>query len=106
LEAVAEIRKQLAKFPGDFTGSIMLAEIQTEYLNDLAGAEITIEKLVTDPGQTRSNVAVALNRLADWQLKHGQAPDLARAALERIVQMFPDTEHAYLALQRIAHLTT
>jgi hypothetical protein len=103
---VAEIRKQLARFPGEFKGSLMLAEIQVEHLNDLAGAEHTIEKLVTEPGQTQSNVAVALNLLADWQLKYGQAPELARAALERIVHMLPDTEHAYLAVQRIAHLTT
>jgi uncharacterized protein (DUF1499 family) len=47
-----------------------------------------------------------LNRLADWHLKYGQDPDSAREALERIIRMFPETEQAYLAGQRVAHLST
>ena len=105
-EAVAEIRKQLARFPGDFTGMLMLAEVQAEHLNDLPGAEVTIERLLTGSEPNPVNFSLALNRLADWQLKFGQDPDSARAALERVIQMFPQTEQAYLATQRIAHLTT
>jgi len=106
LEAVAEIRKQLAKFPGDHTGMMMLAEIQAEHLQDLAGAQTTIERLLSEPEPAATSVSAALNRLADWHLKLGQDPDSARAALERIVQSCPETEHAYHASQRIAHLTT
>jgi hypothetical protein len=50
-------------------------------------------------------MGVALNRLADWHLKYGQDPDSARATLERIIGLFPETEQAYLAGQRIAHLS-
>jgi hypothetical protein len=44
-EAIAEIRRQLAKFPTDLTGQMMLAEIQAQDLNDLPGAEVTIHRL-------------------------------------------------------------
>jgi tetratricopeptide (TPR) repeat protein len=106
LEAVAELRKQLAKFPGDFTGMLMLAEVEAENLKDLPGAQMTIERLFTEPNQSPVNLALALNRLADWHLKLGQDPDSAREALQRIIQLFPETEQAYLAGQRVAHLST
>jgi tetratricopeptide (TPR) repeat protein len=106
LEAVAELRRQLAKFPGDFTGMLMLAEVEAENLKDLPGAQLTIERLLTEPNQSPVNLALALNRLADWHLKYGQDPDSAREALQRILRLFPETEQAYLAGQRIAHLST
>src|SRR6185503_15094517 len=106
LEAVAELRKQLAKFPGDFTGMLMLAEVEAENLKDLPGAQMTIERLFTEPNQSPVNLALALNRLADWHLKYGQDPDSAREALQRVISLFPNTEQAYLAGQRIAHLST
>ena len=106
LEAVAELRRQLAKFPGDFTGMLMLAEVEAEDLKDLPGAQMTIERLLTEPNQSPINLALALNRLADWQLKHGQDPDSARETLQRIIGLFPETEQAYLAGQRIAHLSS
>jgi len=106
LEAAAEIGRQLAKFPGDFTGLLMLAEIQAENLNDLPRAQIAIERLLTESERNPVNLSLALNRLADWQLKLGRDPESARTALERIIQIFPGTEQAYLAAQRIAHLTT
>jgi len=106
LEAVAEIRKQLARFPGNFNGMLMLADVQAENLNDLPGAQVTIERLLVECEPSPMNMALALNRLADWHLKFGHDPDSARLALEQIIQMFPDTEQAYLAGQRIAHLMT
>jgi len=62
--------------------------------------------LLTEPNQSPVNLALALNRLADWHLKYGQDPDSAREALQRITRLFPETEQAYLAGQRIAHLST
>ncbi len=105
-EAVAEIRKQLERFPGDFTGMLMLAEVQAEDLNDFAGAQEAIERLLIESERNPANMALALNRLADWHLKFGRDPDSARATLERVLEMFPETEQAYLASQRIAHLAT
>src|SRR5688500_11401714 len=44
LEAVAEVRKQLDRFPNDVAGQMMLAEIQADDLKDLQAAQLTIER--------------------------------------------------------------
>lgn len=106
LDAMAEVRKQLERFPDDVAGLLLLAEIQAEDLNDLAAATATIERLVQLPGHKATTVAPALNRLADWHLKYGRDPDSARAALERIVGLYPDTEQAHVTAQRLAHLAS
>ena len=104
LEAVVEIRRQLAQFPNDFEGVMLLAAIQAEDMNDLPGAEITLNHFCDRPDAPPKQVAAAMNHLADWQLKLAQDADSARAALEKITTRFPDTELALLAAQRIAHL--
>ncbi|MEK7686629.1 MAG: tetratricopeptide repeat protein [Verrucomicrobiota bacterium] len=104
-EAIAEIHMQLARFPDDFLGLMLMAEIQAENLNDLPGAQETIERIVRFEGRAPKNVAFALNRLADWHLKFNQDRAAAREALERIPALLPDTELAQMAAQRIAHLT-
>ncbi|MGA2786677.1 MAG: hypothetical protein ABSF60_04040 [Verrucomicrobiota bacterium] len=104
LEAVVEIRKQLARFPYDFEGVMLLAAIQAENLNDLPGTEITLNHFCDRPDAPPKQVTAAMNHLADWQLKLAQDADSAHAALEKITMRFPDTELALLAAQRIAHL--
>ena len=104
LEAVVEIRKQLARFPNDFEGVMLLAGIQAENLLDLPGAEITLNHFCDRPAAPPKQFAAAMNHLADWRLKLTQDADSARAALEKITARFPDTELALLAAQRIAHL--
>jgi tetratricopeptide (TPR) repeat protein len=104
LEAVVEVRKQLARFPNDFEGVELLAGIQAENLQDLPGAEITLNHFCDRPAAPPKQFAAAMNHLADWQLKLTQDADSARAALEKITARFPDTELALLAAQRIAHL--
>ena len=42
LEAIVAVREQLAKFPDDFEGVMLLASIQAEDLKDLPGAENTL----------------------------------------------------------------
>lgn len=104
LEAVAEIRKQLERFPEDFEGHLLLAEVQAENLNDLPAADVTIRRLCHQPGHSPRNIALALNYLADWQLKYAQDREAARQALEEIIELLPDSEMSALASQRIAHL--
>jgi outer membrane protein assembly factor BamD (BamD/ComL family) len=104
--AVAEVRKQLEKFPTDFTGQMLLAEIHAENLNDLDAAQIIIQKFCQQPDHAPRNIAYALNTLADWQLKYALDRDAAREALEKIVQMLPESEFALLAQQRIGHLAS
>jgi outer membrane protein assembly factor BamD (BamD/ComL family) len=105
-EAVAEIRKQLAKFPADYQGQMLLAEIQAEHLDDLQGADLIVRRMLEQRGHSSSNLAFALNTLADWHLKHAQDSDAAREALQQVVTRFPETELAALATQRIAHLAS
>src|ERR1051325_4867022 len=105
-EAVAEARKQLDRFPTDFTGQMMIAEIQAENLNDLPGAEVTIQRLCEQPGHAPRNIALALGTLADWHLKYGLDREAAQQDLEQIIARLPGTEFALSAEQRIAHLAT
>ncbi|MCX8091506.1 MAG: tetratricopeptide repeat protein [Verrucomicrobiae bacterium] len=103
-QAIAEIDRQLEKFPTDFEGQMLLASIQAEDLRDLAAAETTILRVWEQPDHPPHQLAYALNTLADWQLRFGQNRQAARATLQRIVDRWPDTELALLAAQRIAHL--
>jgi len=106
IEAVAEIRKQLDKFPTDLEGLLLLAQVQAENLKDLPGAQLTIERLCAQPNHAPVNIAFALYALADWHLKIGQDREAARRDLEQIIEKFPDSEFALGAAQRIAHLGT
>ena len=104
LEAIVAIREQLAKFPNDYEGVLLLANIQAEDMDDLPGAEITLNNFCNSPGVADRQVVAALTQLADWHLKKTADMDAARAALQKIVARFPDTEIALRAEQRLAHL--
>jgi len=105
-EAVVEARKELAKFPHDITGALLIAGIQAEDLNDLASAERTIEEYISQPRLPPQAVAAALQNLADLQWRFGKDAAAAMATLQRITSAYPDTPMAHAALQRIAHLDT
>jgi hypothetical protein len=104
LEAVMAVREQLAKFPNDFEGVLLLASLQAEDLNDLPGAEITLNNFCQAPDVPDRQVVAAWMQLADWHLQKAVDVDAARAALQKIVARFPDTEFALRAEQRLAHL--
>jgi tetratricopeptide (TPR) repeat protein len=104
LEAIAEIRGQLMKFPTDFEGHMLLAQIEAEDLHDLPAAEMTIQQLVAQPGHAPKNTVFALYSLADWYLQFGPDRAAAQRALEKVVELLPDTEFSLGAEQRIAHL--
>jgi tetratricopeptide (TPR) repeat protein len=103
-EALQEVRRQLDRFPTDFAGQTLEAEILADNLHDLPGAQAVIERLCQQPGHLPQNIALALNQLADWQLKYGQDVETARSALDKIIERYPNTELAQLAAQRSAHL--
>jgi tetratricopeptide (TPR) repeat protein len=104
LEAIAEVRKQLNRFPNDFEGLLLLAGIQAEDLKDLPGAESTLNLFCDSPAASPREVAAAMNHLADWHLKLAQNAEAARAALEKVIGRYPETELSLQAAQRIAHL--
>ena len=106
LEAVAEIRKQLDRFPTDVEGQLLLAQIQAEDLKDLPAAELTIQRFCEQPGHAPQNITFALYSMADWHLKITQDREAARRDLEKIIELFPESEFALGAAHRIAHLGT
>ena len=105
-EAAFAIKEQLLRFPKDFYGQSLLAQLQAEHLNDLPGAQVTIERMAAQPGHPRKQIAFAFGQLADWHLKFAQDVEAARQAFEQVISLFPDTEEAQWAYQRIAHLGT
>ncbi|MGA3266305.1 MAG: hypothetical protein ABSE16_05735 [Verrucomicrobiota bacterium] len=104
VEAIAEVRSQLARFPNDYQGVMLLACIQAEDMQDLPGAEITLDHFCAAAGAPPKQVAAVRNQVADWHLKFHQDADAARAALEKIIERYPETDLALQAAQRIAHL--
>ncbi len=104
LEAIIAIREQLAKFPNDYEGITLLANIQVEDLKDLPSAETTLNHFCEWEAAPPKQVAAALTQLADWHMKLFQDAGSARIAMQRIVEKFPDTDLAQVAKQRIAHL--
>jgi tetratricopeptide (TPR) repeat protein len=106
LQAILEVRKQLERFPTDFEGHILLAELQAEDLKDLPAAEMTIQQLCAQPGHAPINIVFALYSMADWHLKYGQDREAARRNLQQVIDTFPESEHALVAAQRIARLSS
>jgi tetratricopeptide (TPR) repeat protein len=104
LEAITEIRKQLERFPTDVEGQLLMAQIQAENLNDLPAAELTVDQFCAQPGHAPQNIVFALYSLADWHLAITQDREAAQRHLQRIIDMFPDSEFALGAAHRIAHL--
>ena len=105
-EAIADIRQQLDRFPTDMEGQMLIAQIQAENLKDMAGAELTIDQFCAQPGHAPQNIVFALYSLADWHLQISRDREAARRDLERIIELFPDSEFALGAGNRIAHLAS
>jgi tetratricopeptide (TPR) repeat protein len=103
-EAIADVLKQLEKFPGDVAGIMLLASIQAEDLHDLPAAQATLNELLQQTDLTPQQRATALHTLADWQLQLARDATAARETLERIVRALPDSQYAHAAEQRIATL--
>src|SRR5882762_3364103 len=103
-EAVMEFLNQLERFPNDFEGQMALAEIQAQDLKDLRAAAMTIERLCAQRGHAAKNIAFALYSMADWHLQIGHDGPAARRNLEKIVELFPNSEFASGAAHRIGHL--
>ena len=102
--SITEVRKQLAKFPTDLKGHLILSELLAEHKEDVDGAIELLEHYLAECKPGPVNGAFVLNRLADIQLKFKRDPEKARAYVHKIHSEFPETEQAEKALQRIAHL--
>jgi hypothetical protein len=103
-EAELEIIHQLEKCEDDFEGWMMLAELYANQFNDLAEAEQTILEICDQPKTTAPQIAIALHRLADWQLQRAGNPEAARRALEMICHRLPRSHLAHMAQLRMNQL--
>jgi hypothetical protein len=102
--ATAAAELELARFPDDLEGLLLLADIRSTDQRDPAGALGLLEVALIDPTRAPASVALLLSHIADLQLNKLNQPDAARDSLRRIVAEFPGTDAARLAQQRLAHL--
>jgi len=103
-EAELEIIHQLEKCEDDFEGWMMLADLYANQFNDMPEAEQTILEICDQPKTTAPQIAIALHRLADWQLQRGGNPEAARRALEMICHRLPRSHLAHMAQLRMRQL--
>jgi hypothetical protein len=103
-DAEWEVIQELEKCQDDFTGWMMLAELYATRFQDLRSAEQTISDLCAQPNTTPSQAAVAIHRLADWQLQLADDPEAARMVLREIGRKYPGSHLAFMAEQRAALL--
>jgi tetratricopeptide (TPR) repeat protein len=104
--ALAAVHAQLARFPDDFAGLMLLADIHAQNLQDLPQAREIVERVLGRSNAPPERLAYALNRLADWELQLAQDPAAARMIVQRIIDLFPDSQISALAEQRLSHLPT
>jgi tetratricopeptide (TPR) repeat protein len=102
--AIAEIEDQLTRFPSDFEGQMLMAEIQVETLKDFPAAAATLRTIFAQDHHAIAQLTRAMNTLADWQLKYTEDKDAARATLRGIMQRFPNTGAELLTAQRLARM--
>ncbi|HXC99680.1 MAG TPA: hypothetical protein VN048_10090 [Verrucomicrobiae bacterium] len=103
-QAEQAIIGELEKSETDFEGWLMLAELYAKQFHDLGEAERTVHGLCEDPATTLAQAAIALNKLADWQLQFRSDPAAAHHALEEIVRRGPGTHLAKMAELRMKQL--
>lgn len=99
-EAELEIIQELEKSEDDFEGWMMLAELYANHFHDLAEAERTVLEICGQPRVTPSQLAIALHRLADWQLKLAEDPIAARRSLQIVCDRLRGTHLARMAQLR------
>lgn len=104
LAAVVAIREQLAKFPNDFKGVMLLADIQAEDLADGPGAILTLRRFCDTPGVPEPQVLAALKRLAGLYLDKDADVDAGLAIMEEIMARFPDAKISQRTAQRLGRV--
>jgi len=102
--ALAEIQRQLERFPDDLQGHLLLAEIHARDLHDLATAHAVIEDYCATLDRPPAQAVPALTLLADWHLDLGNDPEAAVSVLRQITAQWPGSAEAKAAEQRISRL--
>jgi len=99
-----EILRQLEKFPEDFQGWLLLAEVYAEHYRDVDSAQETVLATCAQKNVTWAETAVALHRLADWHLEITQDVAAAQRVLREIGRRMPGTHLAQGAQERLDRL--
>jgi tetratricopeptide (TPR) repeat protein len=105
-EAVALLKAQINEFPDDFETRMLLAAVLIENLGDFESGRLHVARVVNNTAHPPRLRSYALTQLADWELGRGRDPEAARQCFEQIRALFPGTEFALAAAQRLAHLPT
>jgi tetratricopeptide (TPR) repeat protein len=105
-DAEKEILQQLEKSENDFDGWLLLAELHATRFHELAEAEKIILDICVHPDATPSQIAVALHKLADWQITLTADPEAAARTLQLICDRLPGTHLARMAENRRRQLPT
>jgi hypothetical protein len=103
-EAEWELIKQLEQAEDDFQGWMMMAELYAVHFNDVGEAEQTILEVCDNPKVTKTQISIALHKLADWHLNIGEDPDAARRALQMVQDRCKGMHLARMAQLRIQQI--
>jgi tetratricopeptide (TPR) repeat protein len=101
----AKYVKHLEEFPHDTDIREQLARLYGEHFRRLDLAIDQLEQLIQYPNQPQRQVVKWLNMQVDFQVNFGGTYDAARAALQRIIDLYPQAGAANLAQNRIEVLT-
>jgi len=102
--AIASVRAELERFPGDAEGLMLIVDLLADDLRDPNAAMEVLRESLQTSGRSETERAQALSRMADLQLMHLDDPESARQTLEEIAREFSDSPAGHLARQRLAHL--
>ncbi len=101
--AIDLIDDELAKFPCDFEGQMLKAQIQMESLRDFPSAEGTLLCIAAQPQHEPGQMARALFQLADWQQKKGDKLSM-KETLTALRDRFPESGIEMTCAQRLARM--
>jgi hypothetical protein len=87
--------------PDDWESREKLARLYVDRWNRIDLATDLLEHLIIQPGMAPRQVVRWLNELADLQLKSPDGTGVAKLTLERIVQLYPDSQWSQQAESRI-----
>jgi hypothetical protein len=98
------LRTQLNAHPLDTEAREKLAILYADRMERLDWARGEIDKLLAQPNHPPKTVSRWLHLLADLEIRHGADERAARAALERIVNLFPGSALAANAQSRLERI--
>jgi hypothetical protein len=100
----SKLVEHLRDHPQDSEARERLALIYAEHYQRLDLATGQLEELIAQPNLPPKHAVHWLNVLADLQIKNAGDTAAARAALQRVVELFPQSAAAENARNRMAHL--